>query len=229
MYGKKGSRYPVQPGQVWGVGPHLVACGDLEAGDGGRFLVAGLQLTGKRPKLIYVDPPWSAAFVTRFRKGAGVAQLPEHTVASVVRHIASLAAFLDCPLYFEMGVSFPALEVIDWVDDHLGVSGCVYWPITYAGGKPATLFRFNSVALHPQFAGLDGRETPSLALRYDTLPGDIVFDPCLGLGCTARAAVHTQRVCWGLELHPARCSSSLADLASLYEEDPQLITTLETT
>jgi len=230
VYGKKGKAYPVRRGDVWALGPHLVACGDLEEGDGERFLAFGRQWAGQAPELIYVDPPWSEAFVTRFRKNAGVLKMREHTVASVVKRIATLASQLDCPLYLEMGVSFQVLEVIDWVGDHLDVLDCMYWPITYAGGKPAQLFRFNTSKRVPtQFTGLDDNATPGRALLHETERGAIVFDPCLGLGCTARAAVRTQRVCWGLELHAARCSSSLADLASLYETDPKLITNLETT
>lgn len=219
-YGKKGGQYLVRPGDVWAVGAHLVACGDLETGDGARFLAWAKEWSQLKPALFYSDPPWSPAFITRFRKGAGVEQQPEHTVESLVRTIADLAA--PCPLFIEMGTTYHAELIYKWVGVSRWTPGMWYefWPITYSG-KPATLYLFGGTQPAPlSFRGVDDSKTPALAIESYSESGQVVVDLCLGLGCTARAAASLGRRSWGLELHPRRCSSTLADLAKMTGQQP---------
>jgi hypothetical protein len=225
-YGAKGGAYPVEPGQVWRVGNHLVACGDLEAGDGERFLSWAREHSVWQPELYYVDPPWSPAYISRFRAGAGVEKRPEHTVKSIVQRLARLAT--GAPLLMEMGTTYEASEVIGWVyeaREPFGSNVALVVPITYAGGKPAALYAFGlDEDVHLEgLRGTDDELTPALAMQQLTKAGGVVVDLCLGLGATARAAEKTGRVCWGLELHPRRCSASLYDLCRAYCGQPQLL------
>ena len=229
MYGVKGDRFPVAPGQVWAVGEHLIGCGDLEGGDGERFLALAARRTGRAPSLFYADPPWSPAFITRFRQGAGVAQTPEHTVQSVVQRIVRLS--YPHPVFFEMGTTYGLPQVHRWVFDlglkYPGTTWEECWPIKYSG-KPAQLFLFGAPQPPPaNFAGLDDALTPGVAMECYSEPGEVVVDPCLGLGCTARHAQRLGRACWGLELHPRRCSSALADLERMTKLTPTLVGVLE--
>lgn len=229
-YGAKGGLFPVKPGQVWAVGQHLVACGDLERGAGERLLAFGVNyapiIGGLYPSLFYVDPPWSPAYITRFRRGAGVAEDPAYTVESLCKRIFQLAS---APLLMEMGTTYEPDQVIGWAQQasYLGDGEVYVEPITYAGGKPARLFAFGLTEEQGvDFACLrntDDERTPFMAMNLFTDPGDVVVDLCLGLGATARAAQMTGRRCWGLELHPRRCSAALADLRKLCGEEPCLI------
>lgn len=228
-YGAKGGLFPVKPGQVWAVGQHLVACGDLEHGAGARFLsfACGWVESPVKLALFYVDPPWSPAYITRFRRGADVAEDPAFTVESLCKRIFQLA---DVPLLMEMGTTYEPEQVIDWAEQarDWGAGKTVYVePITYAGGKPARLFAFGLTEEQGvDFTCLrntDDERTPFMAMNLFTDPRDVVADLCLGLGVTARAAQMTGRRCWGLELHPRRCSAALADLRKLCGEEPSLI------
>lgn len=235
MYGAKGSAFPVQPGQVWSVGLHLVACGDLEHGAGERLLEFGRWLMARpehppewqlRPSLFYVDPPWSPSYITRFRRGADVVEDPAFTVESLCRLIFKLAS---APLLMEMGTTYSAGQLFTWADVRPEWEVMRSVPITYAGGKPATLYGFglsdDQGADLECLRNMDDERTPRMAMNLFTEPGDVVVDLCLGLGATARAA-GTDRRCWGLELHPRRCSAALADLRKICGEEPSLIGTL---
>lgn len=235
-YGVKGGVYRVLPGQVWKCGLHLVACGDLEKGDGEKLLAFGSEnasLYGAlSPVLFYVDPPWSPAYITRFRRGAEATEDPAFTVESLCKRIFRLAS---APLLMEMGTTYEPAQVIDWAwQVAAGLTACSFIrhgvyvePITYAGGKPARLFAFGLTEEQGvDFTCLrntDDERTPFMAMNLFTDPGDVVVDLCLGLGVTARAAQMTGRRCWGLELHPRRCSAALADLRKLCGEEPSLI------
>lgn len=217
-YGAKGSAYAVRPKDVWGVGPHLVACGDLEAGDGARLLAWARECTGLEPSLFYSDPPWSPAFITRFRRGAGALEGSAFTVGSLVSTISRLAG--TTPLFFEMGTTYGLDDVERWL---VRAKTLHSWPITYSG-KPATLYGVHlphSPAM--SFEGMDDAATPGVAMLEYTEPGQVVVDLCLGLGCTSRSAHWQGRHCWGLELHPRRCSATLADLAKLTGQQPMNI------
>ena len=49
-----------------------------------------------------------------------------------------------------------------------------------------------------------------IALINSSQPGDIVFDPFLGSGCTLLAAEKRKRVCYGIELDPHYCDAIVA-------------------
>lgn len=222
LHGARGQAYPVQRGQVWECYGHLVACGDLETGAGEQLLAFGRAHGGLSPKLFYVDPPWSPALLTRFCNAAG-SDPQGSTVQSVVRRIARLAR--GVPLLLEMGTVYDRDDVQTWLAAHdtNGARLCV--PITYSGGKPAWLYLSGVPLAKAQplahaITRLDDERIPAIAMTALTLPGDVVVDPCLGLGCTLRAAERTGRVCWGLELVPQRCSSALASLTKIRRCEP---------
>lgn len=230
LHGSKGQAYPVRRGEVWECYGHLVACGDLEQGAGEQLLEWGRRqwwregdpdTWQRKPALFYADPPWSPSLLTRFRNAAGADIQSAYTVETVVRRIARLAR--GVPLLLEMGTSYDRDQVLDWLSEHDG--GRLLVPITYAGGKPAWLY-ISGVPLaqaQPLVRAVtqqDDERIPAIALAALTAPGDVVVDPCLGLGCTLRAAERTGRVCWGLELVPQRCSSALASLTKLRRCEP---------
>jgi hypothetical protein len=228
-YGTKGGLFPVKPGQVWTLGGHLVACGDLEKGDGARFLKWARDTTGREPSMFYCDPPWSPAFITRFRKGAEVDLSQAYTVETVCQCLMRLAG--STPFLMEMGVTYDVDTIDAWARE-VGLPqppGFNYGalPITYAGGKPAQLFGFNLTRQQGEafrcLVGMDDERIPATACELFTSQGDVVVDLCLGLGATARGAEKVARSCWGMELHPRRCSASLSDLRKLCGGEPCMI------
>jgi hypothetical protein len=68
----------------------------------------------------------------------------------------------------------------------------------------------------PAFGGMDDEHTPVLAMEQLTLPGDVVVETCLGLGCTTRSAQKTGRVALAMELNPRRLACSIDELATKF-------------
>ena len=57
-----------------------------------------------------------------------------------------------------------------------------------------------------------------IAVINSSQPGDIVFDPFLGSGCTLLAAEKRKRVCYGIELDPHYCDAIVARWEKLTEK-----------
>ena len=65
-YGDAGDRYPVRPGEVWEVGPHLLACLDV-SDPRAEALVSRVDVA-----MSYTDPPYDAAAHGAFLTKAGL-------------------------------------------------------------------------------------------------------------------------------------------------------------
>jgi hypothetical protein len=205
-----GTAYPVRPLELWRADRHLLACGDLECGDG----LALLGRFGQAPHVVYCDPPWNNGNAAAFRTKAGLPRKVDFT------------AFLDALLgvvrgtlrdvFLEMGFANAGLlvERAERCDGKL----VRRWPITYYRRHPCMLLqlRWNDVGGDPpDLAGMDDDETPGATLTACTQPGDVIFDPCMGRGLTAATAVATECIFLGMELSPWRMSCTLARLAAL--------------
>lgn len=206
-----GDRYPVKPHEVWRAGPHRLACGDLEAGDGERLI----KRFGQRPDLVYCDPPWNNGNAAAFRTKAGVPrQVNFTTFLDVLMAVVRLARR---DVFLEMGRAGQA-HLVERAE-RCGGQAIRTWPITYYRRHPATLtqLRFNGAGLEPpDLAGLDDDDTPGAVMRSCSRPGDVVMDPCMGRGLTAATAGAAQdRTFIGLELSPWRMSCALSKLAAL--------------
>lgn len=219
-----GDSLDVQPGDVWQVGEHILAAGDLERGDARRLL----EFVGENPTLSYVDPPWNQGQATRFRHQGGAEgetkfrQLLGEVIEAV--HYASHSALV------EMGVrEWPTLRQL--IRDHGGLL-CDVYGITYDRKNAAVLARASwttsgqTSVRSPDLEGADDAVTPGLAIAFWTQPDDLVFDPCLGRGLTAIEADRIGRRCVGLELNPRRVAVAVSKLAHS-ERPARKIATLE--
>ena len=93
-----GLNYPVQPGDVWRAGPHVIACGDLEAGD-------GLRLVDKfgAPDLVYSDPPWNDGNAGAFRTKAGTPRQVNFT--AFLDQLLTVVRMARRDVFLEMGLA----------------------------------------------------------------------------------------------------------------------------
>ena len=198
----------LSPGEAIHIGPHWLACGDLM-----DDTVYGLIRLGGAPDIVYVDPPYTRAWLQRFYAMATVQAPPDPTrfwhrlwtLAGVARH----GAFVEMGRAHVLDLD-RALQVTqpDW-------SLCHVWSITYGGrGKNhAALLYAHAHGSTPCYAslpltGIDDLETPRHILR--ALPAETtVLDYCLGLGGTLRAAILESRRCLGMELNPDRLRRAL--------------------
>lgn len=209
----------VETGTVLRVGPHWLACGDLEQGHGAQLL----QLVAHAPDVVYVDPPWNQGKVSAFRKLADYSSQP--SFASFVRDLFKLMVASGSPgFWVEMGDQNQQF-VSQWAEN-AGLHHAGAWKVKYGKnfswinwidrGKP------NGPA-PVEDLGAVGLALPVWAIEKSTQPGGYVFDPCLGLGATALACAIAGRVCIGLELGPTRLTEAAARLSKKLGVEPQIV------
>lgn len=215
-YGSAGDRWPVRPGDVWSVGPHVLACGDLEEGDGVRLL----DLVGVAPGACYTDPPWNAGNAASFRTKAhgwgGERARRVDFYGSFLPAVAVLLGSVRGPIFMEGGVR-EAPRVREVLSAQ-GIAVLASWKITYYRRRPCIL---HALASHPlpfvpsvmDPSGMDDEETPAYCLGKVCQHGTLVLDPCMGRGLTAVSADAVGARVVGLELHPRRLAVTIDKLA----------------
>lgn len=204
-YGDAGDRWSVAAGDVWRLGDHVVACGDIELGDG-----AALLGTYGPADVAYVDPPWNAALATGFRTKANLRRRVNFT--SFLRKLCATLSQVKRDVFIETAHS----ELFRLEGELLRFKGKVLgkWPITYyhdstkVGALIHAAFGEGS-ALEDSPAGMDDDDTPAWCLQRTTAVNDTVVDLCLGRGLTLRAAHALNRRALGLELHPRRLAVAI--------------------
>lgn len=203
-----GLKYPVQTGDVWGAGPHVLACGDLYSG---AALTRALMVSGPA-NCVYVDPPWGAGVEKSFRTKAGLTSGPFVNYAVLIQIIYGIIKTVPGPAAVECGKK--QIVMFREAANRAAVPETSFAQIAYNNGKlPAFLFGYNGAQIS-HCAGVDDTLTPQLFLR--TAPGaSIVLDPCTGRGATAVAAANLGMRFVGSELNPMRASVTLRKLTDL--------------
>jgi DNA modification methylase len=217
-----------QPGEIWCLGDHRVACGDSTKPE----LVARL-LNGAQPNLMVTDPPYGVVYDPEWRHRAGMNNskrtgkvenderadweaawsLFRGNIAYVwhgALHAGTVAASLE-----RQGFTIRAQIV--WAKERLVIGrGDYHWqhePCWYAvrekgnwtgDRKQTTLW---SISSRDQDAEtIHGTQKPVECMRRpiinNTYPGDAVYEPFLGSGTTLIAAETCGRRCLAVELSP---------------------------
>ena len=122
-----GTNYPVQPGEVWRADHHVLACGDLEQGDGLRLI----ERAG-RPDLIYCDPPWNPGNAAAFRTKAGMPRRVDFS--GFLIRLLTVTRHADRDVFVEMGLQNAGL-LVELAEAH-GARLIRRWPITVLSPSP---------------------------------------------------------------------------------------------
>lgn len=218
-YGDAAERYRVKDCDVWQVGPHLLACGDLERGDGTRFLdgwVLPSEAYG-RPGMFYSDPPWDTGNAKSFRTKAGV-QKEGVTIQGLFDYVLETVLRTSGDVYIEIGNKHLA-DLKAWMAGK-GMPAYAEFKITYY--RKHSCWLVHAVVPGSVVVGVDGdatglndEDTPTWACMRSLQPGGVVYDCCLGLGATAVSAQKTGRVCVATELNPRRLAVSIDRLVNM--------------
>lgn len=203
QYGDAGDRFPVELGDIWEVGPHVFACGDLELGHAAKLLTyAGV------PDVVYTDPPWNKGNARAFRTKAGDS-----------RAVDFLGSLLPAILSVVKGVEHAAIEMgnfhaddLRWLITSKGGVVLADWKITYYRKNPSRLLHCTFTGEPPlvdSCDGMDDDDTPQWFLERVASKGCVVFDPCMGRGLTSRVADDLGMKALGMELHPRRLAVSI--------------------
>lgn len=217
---------PVQFGDIWRVGGHVYACGDVSLGHNIQLIERAYALTNRDIDMVYVDPPWNAGIAKMFR--TQLEGKSERKVDFKPLHDGITDPLPDVDVYLETGKSHAA-DMQLWFPEQ-GYTILDLWETAYSGGKcwifhmhrTPVVSRVWEDGVAPSPVGLkpNGVEEPKWAINRSTRPGDLVYDPCMGLGGTAVAAAETGRISLGLELVPARVAKGIDRLAKLTGLEP---------
>lgn len=203
-YGKEGTEFPVQTGDVWTAGEHVFTCGSM-------FDIHPYS----DYDMVYADPPWRLGDVKAFYTKAGLncpVQTLEQFFDAVVSHAKPVKtyAFIEGSIHTLTDLKasvFRAngkvLRVWDttYYQKHPNVTICATW-------KPELI-----VPSAELLEGMDDDFTPAAAMQWvKSVCPDIqtVYDCCSGRGLTSRAAHQNGLTSLNLELHPNRVSAALS-------------------
>ncbi len=217
-----------QPGDVWQLGPHRIACGDSRDGSLVRTLLGSTV-----PQLMVTDPPYGVEYDPEWRHRRGVNQsartgkIRNDEIAdwaptwalfpgaiAYVWH-GALRSTIVAESLMESGFSIRA-QII-WAKERLVMSqGDYHWqhePCWYAvrkkgnwtgDRKQTTLWTIGSGG--QDAATKHATQKPVECMRRPMLnnssPGQAIYEPFLGSGTTLIAAQSCGRVCFGIEIDP---------------------------
>jgi len=218
-----------QPGDIWQLGPHRIACGDCTNAAAVEVLLGDLK-----PSLMVTDPPYGVAYDPTWRHRAGVnksARTGKVRNDEKAEWGEAWALFPGAIAYVWHGAlhattvaesltkqGFTIRAQIIWAKERLVIGrGDYHWqhePCWYAvrskgnwtgDRKQTTLWTISSKGQDTDT--VHGTQKPVECMRRPILnnssPGEPVYDPFLGSGTTLIAAQTSGRTCVALEIDPA--------------------------
>lgn len=175
--------------------------------------VEELFADGSKAHITYVDPPWGEGnmkyWTTLMAKQCGVkpAALP---FATLLQRIISLAvANTKNMVFIENGVKWES-QVAEAMQAG-GLHSVRITRIDYSEGpmsfiSAAVPGASDSGYVPPRLRGV---KLPTHCIAAHALAGGVVFDPCCGMGYTAKAAVSAGMRFFGNELNPSRLEKTI--------------------
>lgn len=237
-YGDAHDRWPVEDGERWQVGEHLVQQADLEAGEWPLLAEAGPEV------VVWTDPPWGSGNARTFRTKAAVdgADGGRAVDWTAFQHL-NVCLWTDrlraAEVWVEMGKREEAGLVAIAADYGLGLVSST--GITYYRKSPCRLLRFRPgydgpVGVEQDWDGMDEWDLPGLCVERSVDQGFVsssasVVDPCTGQGLVPERVAQTNGVRgWGLrfrgtELSRHRMAVTLDRLGKVVGEDPRRVLT----
>ncbi len=217
-------------GEVYGLGPHRLMCGDSTNAEHVATLLAGVE-----PHLMVTDPPYGVEYDASWRdqvlgegnRATGVVQNDDN--ADWREAWALFPGDVAYVWHADMGAALVASSLeacgfgircqIIWAKQHFVVGRGHYhtkhepcWYAVRSTGhwqgdrKQATVWDIDKPAKsetgHSTQKPIECMRRP---IVNNSSPGQAVYDPFLGSGTTLIAAEQTGRICYGMELDPGYC------------------------
>ena len=195
------------------IGPHRVSNLSVDKPEVGQLFD-----DGRKAAILYSDPPWGEGNVkywaTKATKDTGKTVEPI-TYEALCKAIFNLiAGYVTDHVFIETGFRFEQ-DMVQRME-RVGLKRITRCQLVYAG-------KHGNVLLHGSFTGqgidlgyLEGRTgaaVAELAIKPVARAGEIVFDPCCGMGYTARAALLNGMQFRGNELNPVRLEKTIKRLS----------------
>lgn len=197
----------VRPGDVFTAGPHKFLCGDIEKDNCSEILGAPHKIY-----MMYSDPPWNPGNARMWRtlsKLDGDSGRKVEWASFVNQFFDEIIPLHPDHIFIEMGVKqTPEYINTAFVRGLPQLQGI--WSVFYNYTHPNRLLYFSAVGKftgNPE--GMKNEPMTRHVFEHIAKPNEIVFDPCIGLGMTARMAHRFDMVCYGVELNPNRLKRTL--------------------
>jgi DNA modification methylase len=243
------AKWGTEPGQVWRLGDHRIACGSCTDSE----LIASV-LDSEQPDMMFTDPPYGVGYSGRGEQTSKTIandEIDDHALRDLLdgmfeRAFAVLkdgACVYVChaeatrlvfgAAFDKAGFRFSSNLI--WVKNVASMGWQDYRyrhePILY-GWKPGSHFNAGDRAetsvwevaresgyLHPTTKPV---ELVMRALRNSSEQGDIVYEPFSGSGSTLIACENMGRKCRAIELAPEYVAVAIQRWHDLTGEDPEL-------
>lgn len=171
------------------------------------------QLFVGEPKasIFYSDPPWGNVeyWTTIMQKQTGT-KPPAISFDLLLKRVIQLAA-QNCSgmVFIEQGLRWQKQVVDEMLNN--GLHSIRTYELTYEAGKYAFISAAVPGAVDSGYVPPDvmGGALSSDVIKHHAVAGGIVFDPCCGMGYSARAAVGSNMRFFGNELNPARLAKTV--------------------
>lgn len=202
-YGDAWERFPIEPGEVWGV-----------PSNGSRVAVHNLfdplPEFMQSADLIFVDPPWNLGNINSFYTKAGRTDYLNSFDAFANVLFERLREISARTVYIEIGRQ----NMQSFRQRLLGLYPCVQaWEVTYYRKHPTWILRGSNHLTHLDYTGIDEAKCiERIALVEDY---QIMGDLCMGRGLVGLAAYRAGRPFAGTELNKRRLACLLAGLHKL--------------
>jgi hypothetical protein len=201
----------IKPNDVFSVGPHRFSCADIE-----MILLRDLLNMPENIYLVYSDPPWNAGNARMWRTlseyDGSVGRKVDWDYFSRQIYI-QIKSVNPTHVFIEMGSKQTSEVLRNFVE--YGFLRCQNsWQVYYNSTHPNTVSYFSE---YPGFTGNpDGmKNEPMTRHIFENIAkkGEVVFDPCIGLGMTARMAHMFDMICYGNDINPHRLQRTMKWIA----------------
>lgn len=226
----------IQQKDIIRVGGHIFGCGNITSGDLDLF-ASWIVHHETYPEMVYTDPPWSDGNCKYWRT---MAKVPVRTASplhkELIRNIFKAVTAFESDVIFMEQSSHEDLSGVVEEAKRARYEKLGQWTVSYGSkNKP----RPNELLLFalPEMEGIEGDFDPSglhnnamtkAVFERFAIGGKTVFDPCVGLGTTARMAYNHDMRCVGFELDPKRLARTIAMMAKLTGAPPKHEGTIKT-
>ena len=203
------------------IGPHRVRHGNVMDTDG----ITELMMNSPAD-LMYSDPPWGQGnlnyWSTMNTKMTGAPRVEQPNLEAFMNQLFTLAKqFCRGALLIEYGVKWKD-ELIQHAEQygfaHVGFAEPVYGsedrPLHLHVFVPPNTQKIPGPSYFESLRGTKGLLTVMTAVRPFAAPGNVILDPCCGMGYTAEAAKRFGMHFRGNELNEKRLAKTIARLRS---------------
>ena len=199
----------------------------VKHGDVMQLAASNNLMQNDKAHIFYSDPPWGRGNISYWQTIN--AKMNEGTEKSVIEYNAFVSQIFNLASSFTSDNGIVFIEYgCKWADDILNMAkkyGLIHLgtakPLYKSGSKllPLDLHIFSKQQINLEIGYLDairdtyGLDTLRQAVRPFVKAGEIIFDPCCGMGYCAQIAIENNMVFRGNELNKARLQKTIDRLS----------------